>query len=131
MSDADADEVRELAQEIAWRRAAAPMKKWRAPVELRIRVVEYGRRCLVAGEPVVDIAGRLGMVESTLYRWLRRAAAEGRPGLSQVAIVPVADGPIGEVVGGRAAALRLTTPRGYVVEGLDIETVATLLRELG
>jgi hypothetical protein len=66
------------------------------------------------------------MVESTLYRWLRRASADGRPGLSQLAIVTVADGPIGEVVGGRAAALRLTTPRGYVLEGLDIETVTPL-----
>jgi hypothetical protein len=48
-----------------------------------------------------------------------------------VAIVAVPDEPMGDEGVGRTPALRLTTPRGYVVEGLDVGTVAVLLRVVG
>ena len=66
-------------------------KRWRCPVELRSRGVAYARSCREKGEPVADIAIRLGLVESTLARWLRREkqspnAALTSPGFRSVSI---------------------------------------------
>lgn len=109
-----------------------PQKKWRAPESLRERVLTYTRRRRDQGETVSEIAGQVGMVESTLYRWLRRSESDQWRRVSQVAIVPTRDGDV--VVAHEAQSqplLRIITPRGYVVEGLGVEDAAMLLKAIG
>jgi hypothetical protein len=83
--------------------------------------------CRESGETLGDIAGRLGLVESTLARWLRADRKEIQAGFRSVSIVAAQ-----ECGNDRAGGpLRLITPRGYSVEGLDAQTLAFLLRVVG
>ncbi len=118
----------QLSEELAKERQPAAGRRWRCPVDLRSRIVAYAVACSADGESHRRIAARLGVTQRTLSRWIgtwRRAAA----GVRQVAIVPSA--------GGRTTpepartGLRLVTPRGFVVEGLDAERLALLLQVLG
>ena len=59
-----------LAGEVADELRSGRSRKWRCPSDLRLRIVSYARVCREQGEPLGDIAGRLGLVESTLARWL-------------------------------------------------------------
>ncbi len=69
------------------------------------------------------------MVESTLTRWLRTEKIKDQPGFRSVSIVPSAgDETIEE---SPASSYRLFTPHGYRVEGLDVQTLAYLLRVVG
>jgi len=116
-----------LAREIAGEPRARVDKRQRCPGELRSSVVSFARVCREHGEPIRDIAQRLGLVESTLARWLRAERRQGRAGFRSVAIVP-SHGTAPEHV---ALPLRLLTPRGYSVEGLDPQTLAFLLKVVG
>ena len=116
-----------LAGEVADELRSGRSKKWRCPAELRLRVVSYARVCREGGEPLGDIARRLGLVESTLARWLRSDRRALAAGFRSVSIVPAAD----EGEASLPGALRLVTPRGYSVEGLDAPTLAFLLRVVG
>ncbi len=131
MREHDRGEAAELAREVALRRSAVPHKRWRAPDALRERLLAYVERRRDEGETVSEIAGEVGMVESTLYRWLRRPEAQGTAGLRQVAIVPADGEQRVSGVGEELVALRLITPRGYVVEGLDRDDLLPLLKALG
>jgi len=118
------DVCKELRQEVAAEVRSAPGRRWRSSADLRSKVVSYARVCREGGEPVGDIAERLGLVESTLARWLRAERSTGRGSFRQVAIMAAGDA--AETEG--AAPLCLVTPRGYRVEGLDPRTLAFLLR---
>ena len=61
----------QLKREIDGELESRPGKRWRCPVPLRSRIVSYARVCRERGEPLLDISNRLGLVESTLARWLR------------------------------------------------------------
>lgn len=74
-----------------------------------------------------DISRRLGLVESTLARWLRAERKDLQAGFLPVSIVAAEAAELGEA----GAGLRLITPRGYCVEGLDAQTLAVLLRVVG
>ena len=120
-----------LAAAIAEELRSGRSKKWRCPLELRSRILVYAGICREGGEPVGDIAARLGLVESTLARWLRRERVLSRPSFRPVAIVPQVDGyQLGRLRVG-STGLRLITPRGYTVEGLDLEALASLLEVVG
>ena len=124
------DEVSEqLKREIAYELEARPGKRWRCPVPLRSRIVSYAKVCREQGEPLHQISDRLGLVESTLARWLKadRKALALAPGFRSVSVVEGDDHGHGEPYG----APRLTTPAGYVVDGLDAQTLAFLLRVVG
>ena len=110
---------------------AGRSKKWRCPWDLRSRLVAYARACRERGEPYGDIAARLGLVESTLARWLRRDRVTASPGFRSVAIVAAGEGAQETGASREPPVLRLVTPRGYAVEGLDVATAAYLLRVLG
>ena len=72
MDDSSLEGLRErLAREVAEELEDHPGKRWRCPSGLRSRIVSYARVCRERGEPVRDISRRLGLVESTLARWLR------------------------------------------------------------
>lgn len=86
--------------------------------------------CSADGESHRRIAGRLGLKQPTLSRWVARAR------ISHAVVRPVAIIPSGRPAGAPVAGptpreLRLVTPRGFVVEGLDLERLASLLQVLG
>ncbi len=108
-------------------------KKWRCPRDLRTQIVAYAVVCREDGEPLGAISARLGLVESTLARWLRKRKkrvpvdSSLEAGFRSVSIVPS-----DEVQ--RSAGLhqlRLITADGHIVEGLDWESAAYLLKALG
>ena len=119
----------QLRQEVASELESRPGKRWRCPVPLRSRIVSYAKVCRERGEPLLAITDRLGLVESTLARWLRanRKALALAPGFRSVSVVEGEDRGQGESYN----PLRLTTPAGYVVEGLDAQTLAFVLRVVG
>ena len=128
MDGADLIDVCErLAAEVAAELEGHPGKRWRCPAGLRSRVISYSRVCRESGETLGDIAGRLGLVESTLARWLRADRKEIQAGFRSVSIVAAQE--CGH--DGAGGPLRLVTPRGYSVEGLDAQTLAFLLRVVG
>ena len=116
-----------LVREVAGELDDHPGKRWRCPRDLRSRIVSYARVCRERGEPLGDISRRLGLVESTLARWLRADRNEIQAGFRSVSIVAAEE--CGH--GGVGAPLRLITPRGYCVEGLDAQALAFLLRVVG
>ncbi|MEL6189459.1 MAG: helix-turn-helix domain-containing protein [Myxococcota bacterium] len=65
-----------------------------------------------------EIAEAFGLSLGTVQRWLRGAVP-----------VPASMVPV-EIVESAPSALRLVTPRGFVVEGLNPATAAELLRYL-
>jgi len=122
------DVCERLSREIVAELESKPGKRWRCPVPLRSRVVSYARVCRERGEPLLDISSRLGLVESTLARWLRADRKELAAGFRSVSIVASDEPHQPGIVGG---PLRLTTPAGYSVDGLDAQTLAYLLRVIG
>ncbi len=116
-----------LRQEVAAELVSGPGKRWRCPAGLKSRIVSYARVCRERGEPMLDISNRLGLVESTLARWLRADNKELAAGFRSVSIVAAKD----DVRAQDAGPLRLVTPGGYRVEGLDAQTLAFLLRVIG
>ena len=114
--------VRDLAEVLPEERN----KRWRCPADLKARVVSYAKVCREQGETIEDVAGRLGLVGATLARWLRRDRMVLASGFRSVAIVAAETEVVTE---GRV--MRLVSPRGYTVEGLDAETLAYLLRVVG
>jgi len=118
----------ELRQELAEGRGSRRSKKWRCPAELRSRIVSLARVCRGRGEPYLDISVRLGLVESTLTRWMRTKRVLEEPGFRSVSIVPAREHE------GQARQtgpeLKLITPQGFTVEGLDIDGLAYLLQAL-
>lgn len=105
------------------RKRAGGLHRWRCSADLRDRVVSHARSCLATGDSMRRLAERLGVTQGTLSRWLRDAS---EPSIQSVSIVPA-----GPVTGQRpASALRVITPRGFVVEGLQLEQIVVLLGTL-
>jgi hypothetical protein len=118
----------ELRQELAEGRGSGRSKKWRCPAELRTRIISFAEVCRDGVEPYLGIAVRLGLVESTLTRWMRTERIQEEPGFRSVSIVPAGKC---EVEGRQTGpGLTLITPRGLTVEGLDVDGLAYLLQVL-
>ncbi len=94
----------------------------RYTADLRERVVAEAFKLVAKGTSLTRAAEELGVSQPTLIRWVRDA----EPKLRAVEIVPLPGN--GEV---SDRGLRLKTPAGYVVEGLDPHTLVALLRTLG
>jgi hypothetical protein len=120
---------RQLVEEIAEGHKGRPGKRWRCPPDLRSRILSYARVCCERGESIEGISRHLGVGNSTLARWLRAEQKEARAGFRSVAIV--ASEGCDHVEGRDGGVLRLTTPGGYTVDGLDAQTLAFLLRVVG
>jgi transposase-like protein len=108
------------------RRVAGGSHCWRCSSDLRSRVVAYAVACAGDGESHRRIAERVGLIQPTLSRWIREATSSG-PSFRPVAIVPSERGAATPA----PSTLRLVTPRGFIVEGLDPELLASLLQVLG
>ena len=117
-----------LFEELAGQRQRAGRQRWRCPVDLRARIVAYAVTCSADGESHRRIAERLGMTQRTLSRWIRTWRQAGA-GVRAVAIVPAEHRQ--PVVPAARGPVRLLTPHGFVVEGLDPEMLVSLLQVLG
>ncbi len=117
-----------LSEELAKEQQRAGRQRWRCPVDLRARIVAYAVACSADGESHRRIAERLGMRQRTLSRWIRTWRQAGA-GVRQVAIVPAE--PRHPVAPAARGPVRLLTPHGFVVEGLDPELLVSLLQVLG
>jgi len=117
-----------LAKRVSREAAMGLGQRWRCPSGLREEIVAYALTCRESGEALAPVSERLGLVESTLARWLRQRKKKDEVvrGFRSVAIVP-SDGIQ------RSACepqLRLITADGYVIEGLDLESTAYLLKAI-
>lgn len=92
----------------------------RYPDEVRARIAAYVRQRRAEGVQVQDIAAELGIRRGVLRRWAQETPPLDSPAFKPVAIL--ADEPKGLVLHG---------PRGFRVEGLDIDGLAALLVRLG
>lgn len=92
------------------------------PPEVRRRVIDAAATAVGGGHTVASVASALGVAASTLNRWLGEQAA-----------APTLFRPV-RVQGSSAASppqpLTLTSPGGWRVEGLDLDSLATLLARL-
>ena len=61
-----------LAERVGRESAKGLGKKWRCPSGLREEIVAYAVMCREAGEALSPISERLGLIECTLARWLRK-----------------------------------------------------------
>lgn len=110
----------------------------RFPAELRARLVGTAQRLWSAGQTVADIADALGVHPRTVARYLHESVADG---IAESG--PVDDGVVDDEpslvpvvfpatpMSSFGGSLRVTTPEGFVVDGLDVAGVVALLRALG
>jgi hypothetical protein len=121
-----------------------------APVEVREAVLELAQELGRSGVTARALAGALGLHETTLSRWKRdpQAAPRGRrrPSDSRAASARDAGFRVVELaapqarskprtptagLGPATPALRVAhAPSGLVIDGLDVESLAALLRRL-
>jgi transposase-like protein len=95
-------------------------------------------RLLDAGEPAALVARRLGIARETLAKWVGEPA--GRPTRSRAPTAGAGFLRVGlkappahqeRELEGATNAVRLISPRGYRLEGLDAATAVAILREVG
>ncbi len=117
----------DLAEQLQREREQVAPSRWQCSAELKAKLVAYAVACRADGESHQRVAVRVGLVQPTLSRWIRKARAAA-PGLRQLAIVP-SHGRRSSAA--NPPAFRLISPNGFVVEGLEPELLAQLLRVLG
>jgi hypothetical protein len=126
-------EIEAFQAEVRGRRGAR--RKGAAPYEAEMiaRGRELATRLQAAGEPGVSVARRLGIARKTLMKWLGETARRpSKTRASRAGFVRVGLKSAGraEAVAG-TAGVRLVSPRGYRIEGIDIVTAVAILREVG
>jgi transposase-like protein len=110
------------------RRKAGGDHRWRCSSDVRERVVAYAVACSADGESHGRVAERLGVGQGTLSRWIRRRR-QAKGSVRPVAIVPAQGRHAAPPVA--RAPLRLVSPHGYVIEGLEPELPVSILQVLG
>jgi hypothetical protein len=118
----------QLANQVGHETSKGLGQKWRCPSGLREKIVSYAVACRESGEALAPISERLGLIESTLARWLRQRKKRDEVvrGFRSVAIVPSE----GIQRSTSTPQLRLITADGHVIEGLDLESAAYLLKAI-
>ena len=102
----------------------------RYPKVLRDAVQVYIRARHAQGVRIGDVCRELDLALGTASRWLRGAAeetTEAGAGMFRAVVLAPMRSPRKMVSG----ALSLSSPRGYRAEGLELEQLLCLLRELG
>ena len=105
------------------RRAVAKLArggKRRYPVRLRRRIADYARKQIEADVSLTQVSSDLGVSHPTLIRLLEEAPPRMRR-VRVAAPTRVTDS---------SAALVVRGPGGIVIEGLDVDGAAALLRAL-
>lgn len=95
----------------------------RYPAELRARIAAHARDELGKGTSLRSLGDALDMAPQTLERFI----AEHDDGAASFIPVRVSEP---KVPGPRASTVVVRGPRGVVVEGLNVEGVASLIRAL-
>ena len=115
-----ARETEELREQLA--RCGPRTRGARVPPGVRAAIATYARRARARGGSLVGIATAVGVSPESIRRW-----TQGPAGPRPRSLVPVvlAAAPIAP-----DAAITVTAPGGYRVEGLTVPQVATLLRAL-
>jgi hypothetical protein len=115
-----AEEAKQLRTEVGKLR---PDKRRRYSADLRRRLLDWVARAEVSGMPIYECSRMLGIKTWRFQMWREsdRRAAEREKVL---ALVPV------EMPLVPSSSVVLMTPSGYRVEGLTVEQVVALLREL-
>ena len=98
-------------------RAKAASGRIRYSEEMRSFAVRYAKGRIGRGSTVSASAKELGVAEATLNKWLKRNDA-----FRQIQIRPDKSD---------TRTVTLITPNGYRLEGLDIESAASILRAIG
>lgn len=83
-------------------------------------------RLEAAGQTRAQVAARLGVADETLMKW-----KTGARGFRQVRVAANASGAEPRGQGARTEGVRLISPRGYQITGIDAATVVAILREVG
>lgn len=112
------DEAKLIRNEVAKLR---PDKRRRYSAELQGRILDWVRRAMASGWAESDCGKALGIKTWRFRMWRRQASAPSE----SVALVPIE---IEQVVPG--TTISLITPAAYRVEGLTLDQVARLLRDL-
>ena len=122
------DALKELRQELS---TLKPGRGRRYPPEARRRILALTHRLHAQGLSRADIARALDISDKTLQRWIREGETTTRRGESlpePIPLRPVMVEP--RSVPAPRDQLVVVSPTGYVVEGLDLDGVVTLLRKL-
>jgi hypothetical protein len=108
--------------------------------EVRQRVVGLKKELRQGGTTARALAAALGLHETTLCRWEREAQASGgraeRTGLAasgfrRVQVAAPEPRPVAAAQAPVSSGLRVAHgPSGLIIDGLDIEALATLVRRL-
>ena len=107
------------------------------PADVRRRVGLYAAACRASGRRRSAVADELGISHTSVTRW---STVDAVGPLQFVAVEVEADPVVSEVPKAPAApvvlrpgpgAPTLVSPRGYRVEGLDLDALTTLLGRLG
>jgi hypothetical protein len=116
------DEAKQLRAEVAKLR---PDKRRRYPDDLRRRILSWVGRAVAAGQVESECSKAIGVKTWRFTMWRRLEATTPRSDCEPLALVPI-------TVPGMSISSQLSvvSPSGYRVEGLSLEQVATLLREL-
>jgi hypothetical protein len=116
------DEAKQIRTEVAKLR---PDKRRRYPEELRRRILDWVARATATGQLESECAKAIGVKTWRFTMWRRWDARTPVPQAEPLALVQV-----GVHATAVSSTLRLVAPSGYSVEGLSIEQLAALLREL-
>lgn len=103
-----------------FRREAKARPNQKYPEELRRMAAKYARRRVTAGAAIASIAKELGVAEQSLRNWMGTDSDFRR--VQVIESVPAEQSDTGTLV--------LTSPSGYRLEGLDMDSAFQLLRTL-
>jgi hypothetical protein len=117
MRNTIADRRTQLQQAIS---ELTPGPQRRYPARLQTRIAEYGRERIAAGVAAAKVCAEIGVSQPTLVRILEQAPAP----MHRVRVAEVKE----ETPTARTLTVR--GPRGLVIEGLDIDDVAALVKAL-
>ena len=126
MIESELDSLRRKLSEIRSRKSTSR----RYPKELREAVRAYIRGRHSQGVRIGDVCRELELPLGTASRWLRGAAEES-PEAGSGMFRAVVLAPVRSRGAMASVALSLSSPRGYRAEGLGLEQLLFLLRELG
>jgi hypothetical protein len=112
------ESAREFRRAVAARNREGGVRR-RFGSDLRARAITWAQSARRSGRQWEEIASELGVSATLLQRWCRESA----PSFVRVEVEEV-EAP------GASGVLRLVTPRGDVIEGLDVASAAELVRRL-
>jgi hypothetical protein len=123
-------EIAEFRDEMQQRRGARRKGAAPYPEELMARGRGLAAQLRDAGVGVTATARSLGVAVKTLKKWTvgEEGKAKGRGGFVEVAVKNDRPKPKRAEV---TVGVRIVSPRGYRIDGVDLATAVAILREVG